>query len=392
MTQRTLLIPALLDDHFPLLQYAFASKRWQPVLLTEEAGIADLGLRYIHSDMCYPAHLVAGQILMALNSGKYDTDHCGVLIGQAGDECRGSCLIRCMRGVLDRAGYPNVKLLSLNVRGIDRENGLPIRPAMVWQAVAGAVWGDTLAVARDHVRPAEKVPGSAVALWGAWMKTLGADLQRGSLSRRKILERCREIVRDFRRLETVERTVQDIAIVGEIYTKNCHLGNWDLKDYLTNDYCRVHLGGLTWQALYYMDSHALKGGLLQRGFYRLVQWYANRLQKEMLEILHDAGFTTLPPFSEVKQGAIGYAPMRITVADGWMIAGEAVAWSKQGIRKVLCVQPFACLPGHIFGKGQYAKLQRMLPGTRLVSVDYDASTGEGIVQSRIRMLLDEELA
>ena len=84
--------------------------------------------------------------------------------------------------------------------------------------------------------------------------------------------------------------------------------------------------------------------------------------------------------------------MRITVADGWMIAGEAVAWSKQGIRKILCVQPFACLPGHIFGKGQYAKLQRMLPGTRLVSVDYDASTGEGTVQSRIRMLLDEELA
>jgi len=392
MTQRTLLIPALLDDHFPLLQYAFASKRWQPVLLTEEAGIADLGLRYIHSDMCYPAHLVAGQILMALDSGKYDTDHCGVLIGQAGDECRGSCLIRCMRGVLDRAGYPNVKLLSLNVRGIDREDGLPIHPAMVWQAVAGAVWGDTLAAARDHVRPLEKVPGSAVALWGVWMETLGADLQRGALSRRKILKRCREIVQDFCRLETVEREVQDIAIVGEIYTKNCHLGNWYLKGYLANNHCRVHLGGLTWQALYYMDSHALKGGLLQRGFYRLVQWYANRLQKKMLEILHDAGFTTLPPFSEVKQGAIGYAPMRITVADGWMIAGEAVAWSKLGIQKILCVQPFACLPGHIFGKGQYTKLQRMLPGTRLVSVDYDASTGEGTVQSRIRMLLDEELA
>jgi hypothetical protein len=36
-------------------------------------------------------------------------------------------------------------------------------------------------------------------------------------------------------------------------------------------------------------------------------------------------------------------------------------------------------------------LQRKLPETRLVSVDYDASTGEGTVQSRIRMLLDEEL-
>ena len=83
--------------------------------------------------------------------------------------------------------------------------------------------------------------------------------------------------------------------------------------------------------------------------------------------------------------------MNITVADGWMIAAEAVAWSKLGYRKVLCIQPFACLPGHIFGKGQYAALQRKLPGTQLVSVDYDASTGEGTVQTRIRMLLDQEV-
>ena len=65
MAPRTLLIPALLDDWFPLLQYAFASDRWSPVLLTEDTGLADLGLRYIHSDLCYPAHLVTGQILAA---------------------------------------------------------------------------------------------------------------------------------------------------------------------------------------------------------------------------------------------------------------------------------------------------------------------------------------
>lgn len=84
MTSRTLLIPSFLDDHFPLLRRAFASGRWQPVLLTQDQGLADLGLRYIHSDMCYPADLVAGQILHALGSGQYDVHTCGVLIGQAG--------------------------------------------------------------------------------------------------------------------------------------------------------------------------------------------------------------------------------------------------------------------------------------------------------------------
>ena len=390
---RTLLVPSLLDDWFPLLQYAFASSRWQPVLLAEDgARLADLGLRYIHSDMCYPAHLVAGQVLAALGSGKYDAARCGVLIGQAGDECRGSCFIRLMRGVLDRAGYPQVALVSLNVREIDRENSLPIRPAMVWQALAAAVWGDTLAILRDQTRPFEAVPGAAEALWRQWMDTLGRELQsRKFLSRRAIFARCREMADSFRGLDAPERDVQTVAVVGEVYTRNCRLGNWDLKRYLAAEHVRVCTGGLTWQALYYMDSHALKGPAVQRVFYRAVRAYTAAVQREMVDILRRAGFTTLPPLGDLKRQAGGYAPLNVTVADGWLVAAEVVGWAGQGVRKILCVQPFACLPGHIFGKGQYAALQRKLPGVRLVSVDYDASTGEGTVQSRVRMLLDEEL-
>ena len=390
MATRTLLIPSLLDDYFPLLQYAFASDRWSPVLLTEEKGLADLGLRYIHSYMCYPAHLVAGQILSALNSGKYDTDTCGVLIGQAGDECRGSCLIRILRKALIKAGYPHVALLSLNVRDIDRKDGLTIRPSMVYQALAGVVWGDTLAILRDQTRPYEAVPGATAALWKSWMETLSRELkERRLLTRSSILGRCQEMTADFRRIQRTERTVQKVAIVGEIYTKYCHLGNWDLRDYLAAEHCQIAVGGITWYALYYMDSHALKGSAVQKAFYRAVQAYGANIQKEMLNILHQAGYETLPPFEDLKKQAEGYAPLRITLADGWLITAEAAAWAKLGYRKILCVQPFACLPGHIFGKGQYAQLQRKLPGTRLVSVDYDASTGEGTVQSRIRMLLDE---
>ena len=392
MSPRPLLIPALLDDWFPLLQYAFASEEWEPVLLTEDRGIAELGLKYFHNELCYPVFLVAGQVLSALGSGKYDISRCGVLLGQAGDECRGSCGIRLLRRVLDQAGYPHVPLLSLNVRGIDRETGLPIRPAMVWQALAGAVWGDTLAILRDQTRPREAVPGAAEKLWREWMKTLGEELRRGRpISRSAILSRCREMVSSFRAVEQVGRPVQKVAIVGEIYTKYCHLGNWDLNAYLAAEHCQIGVGGITWYALYYMDSHALKGTAVQRAFYRAAQRYAAAIQRDMLDILRGAGFETLPPFAELKQQAKGSAPLNVTVADGWLIAAEAVAWARLGYRKILCVQPFACLPGHILGKGQYAARQRKLPDARLVSVDYDASTGEGTVQSRIRMLLDEQL-
>ena len=391
--KRTLLIPSLLDDWFPLLRCAFASEQWEPVLLTEDdPHLAELGLKYFHNELCYPVFLVAGQVLSALGSGRYDPARCGVLFGQAGDECRGSCGIRLLRRVLDHLGYEQVATLSLNVRGIDRGTGLPITVSMVRRGLAAAVWGDVLALLRDQTRPYEAVPGAAEALWQQWMETLGADLSadRG-LSRRGILDRCREMAADFRAVERVPRRVQKVAVVGEIYTKYCHLGNWGLENYLAAEHCEIGVGGITWYALYYMDGHALKGPAPARRVYRWLFSYLAGIQREMIAVLEAAGFTALPPLPELKRQAEGYAPLRVTVADGWLIAAEAAGWARLGYRKILCVQPFACLPGHIFGKGQYAALQRKLPEARLVSVDYDASTGPGTVESRIRMLLDEEL-
>ena len=391
--RKTLLIPSLLDDWFPLLQYAFASEEWEPVLLTEDdPHLAELGLKYFHNELCYPVFLVAGQVLSALRSGRYDPARCGVLFGQAGDECRGSCGIRLLRRVLDRLGYGQVETLSLNVRDIDRGTGLPITAAMVRRCLAAAVWGDTLALLRNQTRPYEAVPGTAEALWRRWMETLGQDLaENRGLTRREILRRCREMAAEFRAVERVPREVQKVAVVGEIYTKYCHLGNWNLERYLAAEHCEIGVGGITWYALYYMDGHALKGSAPARRVYRLLASYLAGIQGDMLAILQEAGYHALPPLPELKRRAEGYAPLRVTVADGWLITTEAVGWARLGYRKILCVQPFACLPGHIFGKGQYAALQRKLPDTRLVSVDYDASTGEGTVLSRIRMLLDEKL-
>lgn len=391
-SRRPLLIPALLDDWFPLLQYAFASRHWEPVLLTEDRGLADLGLRHFHNELCYPVFLVAGQVLSALNSGRYDPARCGVLMGQAGDECRGSCGIRLTRKALDKAGYPDVALLSLNVRAIDRGTGLPITLPMIRRALAAAVWGDTLAILRNQTRPREARPGEAESLWRAWMEALGDDLRQNKpLTRRRIMARCREMTAAFRQVETIPRKIQKVAVVGEIYTKYCHLGNWNLEQFLAKAGCETGVGGLTWYALYYMDSHALKGSAPQRKLYRLLARFLGSVQQEMLDILNGAGYAALPPLSQMKRQAEGLAPLRCTAADGWLIAAEAAAWARLGYRKILCVQPFACLPGHILGKGQYAALQRKLPQARLVSVDYDASTGPGTVESRIRMLLDEEL-
>ena len=140
--RKTLLIPSLLDDWFPLLRYAFASERWEPVLLDGDWREAEsLGMRHVHNDLCVPFVLITGQVLAALRSGMYEPGRTGVLISQAGDACRGSCLIRLLRKVLDREGFSQVQLLSLNVRGIDRGAALPVGLRMALRARAALFWG-----------------------------------------------------------------------------------------------------------------------------------------------------------------------------------------------------------------------------------------------------------
>lgn len=65
--RKTLLIPSLLDDWFPLLQYAFTSEEWEPVLLTEDdPHLAELGLKYFHNELCYPVSWWRGRCCPAL--------------------------------------------------------------------------------------------------------------------------------------------------------------------------------------------------------------------------------------------------------------------------------------------------------------------------------------
>ena len=93
----TILIPAMLDFHFPLLRYAFSTPRYMPVILEDCPDAAALGLEYAHNDLCYPAVLIIGQMLHALGSGKYDLSSTVLMIPQAGDACRGSNYLHMIR-------------------------------------------------------------------------------------------------------------------------------------------------------------------------------------------------------------------------------------------------------------------------------------------------------
>src|SRR5699024_4643721 len=141
------------------------------------------GLKYVHNDTCYPALLVIGQFLDALNSGKYDLDRTALLITQTGGGCRASNYIHLLRKALVKAGYPQVPVASLNFSGLEKDSGFQLPLPLLRRTIAGIFYGDFLMTLRNQTKPYENNPGQTQAMVDKWVEILGADLkERGKFS------------------------------------------------------------------------------------------------------------------------------------------------------------------------------------------------------------------
>lgn len=384
-----MLIPAMLDAHFPLLKYAFYSRNYHPVILANEEGITDTGLRYVNHDMCYPAILNVGQMVAALKSGAFDLERTVLLMPQAGDACRGSNYISVLRRAVAAAGFSEVRVLSLNAKGLEKENQVQLEAGMVWRAFFGLFYSDILMLLKNQVQPYEKVKGDTEACYQRWQEKLAADLKMGRHLTGGVM--CRNFFRiaeDFSGIPRTDEKKQRIAIVGELYTKYCHLGNWNLEEFLRGEHCEYYVNGLSWYVLYYIDTHLAAEGGAARLLYGIGLRFLEHYQKKMIEALRKYGFYSMDAFSEFKRQAMDYVSFHCTVGDGWLIGAEAAAHIRGGYRKVVAVQPFDCMPNHVCGRGLYPSLQRKLPKGQLVSVNVDASGSKLNYYNRIKMLID----
>ena len=76
----TILVPGMLPMHFSLLQAALVSCGYKAeVLHNTGREVIETGLKYVNNDICYPALLVIGQLINALESGKYDLEHTALI-------------------------------------------------------------------------------------------------------------------------------------------------------------------------------------------------------------------------------------------------------------------------------------------------------------------------
>ncbi len=166
----TILVPNMLPIHFNIMKNVFTNEGYKFALLDNDGtAVKQLGLKYMHNDICYPALLVAGQFLDALSSGKYDVNKTALMIMQTGGGCRASNYIHLLRKALVKAGYSNVPIISFNLSGLEHNSGFKLTLPIIRRILAGVIYGDLIMLLSNQTRPYEIKKGETDKLIKKWV-------------------------------------------------------------------------------------------------------------------------------------------------------------------------------------------------------------------------------
>ena len=386
----TILAPAMAPIHFRMIEQIFREHGYHlKILYTTHRGIVETGLQNVHNDTCYPALLVVGQLLEAINSGGYDKSKLAVMITQTGGGCRASNYIHLIRRALRQNGLGYIPVISLSANGMEKNPGFQLTPKFLAQLVLAVIYGDGLMWMSNQTRPYEVEQGATEALIDKWIAKLNGSF-RNFL---KVSKNLNEMARDFGALPLRKEKRVAVGIVGEIYVKYAPLGNNNLEEFLFQEGCEAVVP-LLLDFLLYCCNHRVE----DRAFYgirKITQagaWLGEKvllnLQNKLIRAVEK--HTALRPpakFLETKELVRGYVSPGNKMGEGWLLTAEMLELVHSGVKNIVCTQPFGCLPNHIAGKGMIRKIRENNPGANIVAIDYDAGATKINQENRIKLML-----
>ena len=391
----TILVPNMAEIHFELLARVLRQHGYNAELLrTNGREIVDEGLKYVHNDTCYPALLVIGQLINALNSGRYDPHKTALLITQTGGGCRASNYIHLLRKALVKAGYGYVPVISLNLSGLEKNPGFKFTPAMGMKFLSCLIYGDLIMLLKNQVKPYEINAGETDALVERWIAKLvrffGQNKGYDYFSTKKIMPK---ITKDFSEIPVNKTEKIKVGIVGEIYVKYSPLANNHLEDFLISQGCEPNVPGLMGFVFFKTDNRLedikLYGGKkLKKLVMKAVMWYMMHVEACIEQAAKAYGdFAAPTPYKHLREliePVMGYG---CKMGEGWLLTAEMMELIESGYGNIVCAQPFGCLPNHIVGKGMVRKLREIYPDSNIVPIDYDPGATRVNQENRIKLML-----
>ena len=391
----TILVPTMLPIHFRMICGVLNAYGYHAELLTNiNDHIKECGLKYVHNDACYPSLLVVGQLIDALESGRYDPHKVAFLYFQTGGGCRASNYIFLIRKALAKAGYPYIPVISMNFVGLEPNPGFKLTLPMLLKGISAVLYADLLMELKNQCLPYETEPGATEALVAQWEETLGKDILSHGISYRRIRKNYERIVKSFASLP-MDRSVRKprVGIVGEIFVKFSPLGNNNLEKFLIAEGAQPVLPGLLEFVMYMVydtiaDAELYGVHRFKKFLMGFVYRYLVRKQEDVIRIVREDGRFDQPiAFDEARKRVQELIGLGVKMGEGWLLTAEMLSLINDGIRNIVCTQPFGCLPNHICGKGMMKPLKEKFPDVNIVAVDYDPGATQINQENRIKLML-----
>ena len=408
-SNHTILCPQMAPIHFGLVKEAFESVGYNVEMMPPiDKEAIDIGLRYVNNDACYPAIIVVGQLLKALQSGEYDVNNSSVIMSQTGGGCRASNYVSYIRRALRRAGMPQVPVIATSGQGIEKNPGWKYSPKTIIRSIKALIYGDLLMRVLYATRPYEVEPGSANALFDKWYEVCKEDICFGYVGKYlgmpnqskdlKLLGRgfkmvCEGIVADFDKLPLKNIKKPKVAVVGEILVKYHPTANNDIVTLLENEGVEVVVSDLLDFFLYglfntnFRHSH-LGGKKSSKIISNIAITSIEFCRRHVVSALNSSNRFSAPhKIEHLASLAQPVVSLGNQTGEGWFLTAEMMELLESGINNIICTQPFACLPNHIVGKGMLKELKRRYPSANIVAVDYDPGASEVNQLNRIKLML-----
>ena len=389
----TILMPNMAPIHFRILACVFRSFGYNCELLeTTGPEIAQTGLKYVHNDTCYPALLVIGQFINALQSGKYDVHKVALMMTQTGGGCRASNYIHLLRKALKKAGFPFVPVISLSF-GMEKNSGFSLTLPLIRRFVGGLVYGDQLMLLSNQTKPYEVNKGETMALVNRWSDKISKMLIDGrGYTLEEVDENLHKLTKDFSKIELNRVPKVKVGVVGEIYVKYSKRANNGLEDFLAEQDCEVCLPGLMGFASFKVDNRIedykmFGGNRLKYEFCKQLLNYVTSLETLMIESAERFRFVPPHCYAHTKELVKGVIGSGTKMGEGWLLPAEMLELTETGYENIVCTQPFGCLPNHINGKGAIRKIKEVKPNANIVPIDYDPGAPKVQQENRIKLML-----
>ncbi|MDL2287625.1 2-hydroxyacyl-CoA dehydratase [Eubacteriales bacterium OttesenSCG-928-G02] len=391
----TLLAPDMLPIHFNMLVNLFKDYGYNLKLLRfSSKECIDEGLKYVHNDTCYPALIVIGQMLHALNSGEYDLNKTALILTQTGGGCRASNYIHLLRKALEKDGLGHIPVVSLNPSGLEKNSGFKLSIMMIYKMLAVVNYGDLMMLLRNQTRPYQINPNACDEVIEKWTKKLDMLFKnKKGYSFKDQRKYSKEIAKDFADIEIIKTNKIKVGLVGEIYVKYSSVGNNDIEEFLFNQGCEINVPGLMGFLEYCLDHtiddvDRFSGKNSQKITGILGMKILTKYENIIMEaVKSQPKFHAPQSFYNIKKMAENVIDTGCVMGEGWLLTGEMYELIEAGYTNIICMQPFGCLPNHIVGKGMIRKLKSIFPDSNIVPIDYDPGATKVNQENRIKLML-----